>query len=194
MRIVISVCLLVVLTAPALAKENGPDTVNAEPDKSYSVSFAGVLDAGSGVYDRIYTAEMVPECGAPASDSVNDGMAFDMVCIEVSDQQPIAVIVDPATTNIADTVLTIYCDPFDPLHPEENVVAFDDDDGVSTLSAITEDDGLSLAPGQEYWLVISTYGAGMYGDFAIQTSDNVVGCGGLPLENSNWGTVKSLFR
>jgi len=194
MRIVTVVVLLALLAAPALAKEKQSDTANAAPDKSYTLSFSGSLDALSPVYDRIYAADMDPGCGAPSSDSVNDGMAFDLFCIHVENEQPIALILDPGTTNIADTVMSIYCDPFDPLDPGANLVAFDDDDGVSTLSAITIEDGVTLVPDHEYWLVISTYGAGMYGDFAIQTSDNVYACGDVPLENSSWGAVKGLFR
>ena len=40
----------------------------------------------------------------------------------------------------------------------------DDDSGVATLSAITAASQVALQPGRQYWLVISSYGAGMTGD------------------------------
>jgi hypothetical protein len=194
MRIATVICLIGLLAGPAAAGEKQPDKRDVAPDKAYTLSFSGSLTAVSGTYDRIYTGAVDASCGAPANDSMNDGMAFDMICIEVSDTQPIELIVDPATTFLTDTVLTLYCDPFDPGSPGDNVIAFDDDDGVSTLSAITAADDVRLTPGQEYWLVISTYGAGMYGDFAIQSSDNVFSCGDVPLERTTWGAVKGQFR
>ena len=107
---------------------------------------------------------------------------------------PVEIIVDPTLTTISDTVLTLYCDPFDPMAPALNVVAYDDDDGMGTLSALTASDDIRLVPGREYWVVVSTYGAGMYGSFTVQLSDNAAPCGGVAVDGATWGDLKGMYR
>jgi len=191
---------LMLLTAnTVLAREKTPDVMNASATALVTASFnppvLGALTAQSGTYDRIYNQGAVDvQCGAEAIDSANDGTYYDLFCLQVDDEDPIELILDAAGTNITDTVLTLYCAPFDPLHPEQNVLAFDDDSGESTLSAFTLAQNIVLTPGEEYWLVVSTYGAGMTGNYVIQRSGNVYDCGIVGDEETNWGSVKGLFR
>lgn len=182
------------LALPAMAGEKGLDTIDIKPKLASFQTFSGVLDGSSPVYDRIYSTSVDGNCGAPTFDSLNDGMAFDIQCIEVTDTNPIEIVLDPALTGITDTVLTLYCDPFDPLAPSQNVVAFDDDDGMGTLSALSTADDIRLVPGREYWVVISTYGAGMVGAYTVQLSDNVFPCGGVAVEGATWGDLKGMYR
>lgn len=186
---------LLVGAGTALALEKTPDLINVPAKASFSPPVSGTLSEISGTYDRIYTHGMVDaQCGAEAFDSVNDDMYFDVYCLQVDDDQPIELVLDAAGTDIIDTVLTLYCSPFDPLNPDQNVVAFDDDSGETTLSAITLADELALVEGQEYWLVISTYGANMTGDYLLQKSSNVYDCGAVANERASWGAVKGRYR
>ncbi len=189
-------CLFLILTAgSALAREKTLDTMNAAAIASFAPPVSGSLTAASGTYDRIYTTGNIDaQCGAETTDSANDGMYYDLYCLQVDDYQPIEMILDASGTNIIDTVLTLYCSPFDPLNPDLNVVAFDDDSGMDTLSAFTLSHGIRLVPGEEYWLVISTYGANMTGEYLIQKSSNVYDCGAVANEETNWGSLKGMYR
>jgi hypothetical protein len=186
---------LIFATSSALAVEKKPDLMNVVAKATLTPPVAGSLTTSSGTYDRIYTSGGVDaQCGAEAFDSANDGMYFDIYCLQVDDNNPIDLILDANGTNIADTVLTLYCSPFNPTQPQLNVVAFDDDSGESTLSAITAAQIVRLVEGQEYWLVISSYGANMTGDYVIQKSSNVYDCGVVTNERATWGAIKGMYR
>lgn len=189
-------CFLAVLAAgSAQAFEKKPDLANAAAGKSLVGSVSGTLTTASATYDRIYNSgEVDAECGAPVLDSANNGMYFDVYCLQVDDHNPIELVLDANGTNITDTVLTIYCTTFDPSRPELNVVAFDDDGGQGTLSAFVPADNIRLFEGQEYWLVISTYGARMTGDYVLQKSSNVFDCGIVANEKASWGSIKGMYR
>ncbi len=58
---------------------------------------------------------------------------------------------------VYDTVLSLYCDSFDPAQPGTNLMAFDDDGGSEPMSAFTASDGIVLYPGRTYWLVVALY-------------------------------------
>jgi hypothetical protein len=182
------------LALPAAAAEKALDAKNIKSGVTSFQTFSGTLDGSSPIYDRIYGTTVDAACGAQVFDSLNDGMAFDIQCVEVMDTNPIAIILSSDLTTISDTALTLYCDPFDPLAPSLNVVAFDDDDGIATLSALSESDDIRLVPGLKYWVVVSTYGAGMYGNYTVQLSDNVFPCGGVASEGTTWGGIKGLYR
>lgn len=182
------------LALPALAQEKSLDAVNIKAGRSSFQTFSGTLDGNSPVYDRIYGTTADADCGAPVFDSLNNGMAFDIQCVEVIDTHPIAIVLDAGLTSLTDTVLTLYCDPFDPTAPSLNVVAFDDDDGTGTLSALSVSDDIRLVPGREYWVVVSTYGAGMLGGYTVQLGDNVFPCGGVAVQGATWGDLKGMYR
>jgi len=191
--------LLLFATGTAVAREKTPDVINAAANTivvtSTNPPIFGLLSSQSGTYDRIYNQGAIDtQCGAEVLDSVNDGMYYDILCLQVDDNQPIELIVAAEGTDIIDTVLTLYCSPFDPLFPDQNVVAFDDDSGLNTLSAFTLSDNIVLSPGSEYWLVISTFGANMTGNYVIQPSGNVYDCGAVGDEDTSWGAVKGLYR
>ncbi|MBI1318347.1 MAG: hypothetical protein GC168_05265 [Candidatus Hydrogenedens sp.] len=59
--------------------------------------------------------------------------------------------------SISDTVLALYCDPFDPGQPTSNLVAFDDDSGAGQRSAFSASDGIRLKPNDTYHLVVSVF-------------------------------------
>ena len=178
----------------AIAVEKEADTQNAVPTLSTLGVLSGTLDENSPTYDRIFGGSVSLECASEVSESSSDGMYFALFCIEVSTSDPIELIVDPAATNIGDTVMTLYCDPFDIAAPEANVVSYDDDGGDGLLSAFTIDDNITLTPGNSYFVVLSTFSPGNMGDFAINTSDNVTECGTVATESSNWDSLKASYR
>lgn len=193
------VALLLFATGTAVAGEKTPDVMNTAASTITATSsnppFFGVISDQLGTYDRIYNQGAVDaQCGAEVLDSANDGMYYDILCLQVDDTNPIELVVAADGTDIIDTVLTLYCSPFDPLFPDRNVIAFDDDSGLNTLSAFTLSDDIRLAPGSEYWLVISTFGANMTGNYVIQPSGNVYDCGAVANEAASWGAVKGLYR
>ncbi len=115
---------------------------------------------------------------------------YDVYCFNVSDSAPVEFVVDVASF---DTVIYIYCDPFDPLQSTVNGVFADDDDGAGLNSAIMASDGVTLTPGNDYWFLICSYSSTI-GTYSVQTSSNVSLCGTSATEDSHWGSIKNLFR
>ena len=115
---------------------------------------------------------------------------FDMFCFNVTDTNPVEFVV---TAGSFDTVIYIYCDPFDPANSTVNAVYADDDDGVGLLSAITAANGVTLNPGADYWFIICSYSTTV-GTFSVQTSDNVSLCDPVANETTDFGTLKSYFK
>jgi len=178
----------------ACAVEKAPDLLNVTAQAGFKSVLQGTLTASSPTYDRAFGDEVSLDCDAPLVDSANDGMHLEIFCIKSTDSNPVDLVVDAAGTNITDTVLTIYCVNFDPSDPLGNAIAFDDDGGEGTMSAITSDHGVILTPGLTYWAVLSTYGADMTGTYLIQASPNLVNCDAVPTANSSWGTLKATYR
>ena len=195
MRIVIALLLCVVLmTTVAFAGEKTTDTVNATPATTVRDTWTGSLTANSPVWDRIYGGSLSLECASNVSDSSQDGEYFELFCVEVTDSNPIEIIMDPALTDITDTIIMLYCEPFDPANPAANVVSVDDDAGEGLLSAFLVADNITLTPGNTYWLVVSTFYSATEGNFGLQTSDNVVDCGSVDVEQSTFDALKANYR
>jgi hypothetical protein len=106
-------------------------------------------------------------CNATSTDSGFDGAFHEPIPIATTVAERLAVAVLSAGTTIGDTVLSLHCDPFDPLSPADNLIAYDDDGGEGLLSAFTGDDAIALDPGTTYWLVLSTFATGDSGDYEI---------------------------
>ncbi len=187
--------LLLATAGTAQAREKKVDLTEISAKAGFNSPTAGSLTAMSPTYDRIYATGLAnAPCSTPTLDSANNGMYYDIYCLQTDDTNPVELILDINGTNIIDAVMTLYCTPFDPMQPDQNVVAYDDDSGVATLSAITVSHSVVLEPGQEYFLVISTYGAGMTGDYVIQKSSNVFDCGAVANGHANWGSLKGQYR
>ncbi len=193
---VLSLCLMIAAgTALAgLPAEKQIDTQNALPQATSRAALSGTLGQDSDTYNRIYGGDLSLNCASDVDDSSNDGQFFALFCISVTDSEPIELIVDPALTNIADTVMTIYCDPFDVADPSANVVSYDDDGGDNYLSAFVIGDGITLDPANNYYVVLSTFSAGAVGEFSITTSANVIECGVVANEASSWDSLKANYR
>ena len=185
---------LMLVAGAAMAGEKAIDSQNALPNSDSRGTLAGTLDENSSTYDRIYSGSLSLECASDVVDSGNDGTSLEIFCFQVSDSDPIEMICDPALTTIGDTYFTIYCDPFDMGNAAANVVFTDDDGGDGLLSAFLVEDGVTLTVGNTYFLVVTTYGAGNYGDFSISTSDNIIECGTVATEMGSWDSLKADYR
>ncbi len=94
--------------------------------------------------------------------------------------------------SLADSVLFLYCDPFDPLNPANNIAAWDDDGGVGFGSAIVPGDGVALAAGVPYQLVVCGFGPANLGTYDLVVGGTIVnGFVAIPTLNQ-WGLMAFL--
>jgi hypothetical protein len=126
-------------------------------------SISGSL-AGKPTYNRIFTGDVDPNCNAPSTLSgVGIDVPYAVIPICTTFGENLIVTVNPAGTDIVDTTISLYCDPFDPSDATQNLIAFDDDDGAGLLSAFDGSEGAFLAPGNRYFLVLSLFAPGTIG-------------------------------
>ncbi len=186
--------LSLLIAAPLLAGEKPLDLSETATLDAPGISFTGTLDDSSPTWDRIYASGVDLTCSLQANDSGNDGEYYAEFCFRVTDTDTVTFVVDPGLTNISDTVVAIYCDPFDAATPAANLVSYDDDGGDGYLSAFVPADGIVLVPGNDYHLVLSTYQPGDTGEFVISASANVVACQQVANEALDWGQLKAQYR
>ena len=148
------------------------DEENTFPPGTEADTYSGSLTGSSPVYNRGFGGSVDPTCNSALIDSGVDGQYYEAIPIQVSAAENLEAEVVSFTGG--DTVITLYCDPFDPANPLANVVAYDDDDGVGTLSAFTAADGITLQPGSTYWFVLSTFSSAITGDFTINFTSATV--------------------
>ncbi|HOX26092.1 MAG TPA: hypothetical protein PLL30_08985 [Candidatus Krumholzibacteria bacterium] len=197
MKLVIYLALALALGAgiAAAADEKSIDVNEYTIPEPGRIQITGALSTASPMWNRGFGTGLYSlACAFPLTDSGADGQYYDVYCVEATDQSPIEIVVNSNGTTIGDTTLFLYCDPFNPATPLANAVFYDDDDGVSLLSAFMLSDNIVLPPGTSYWLVISTFSGGITGSYAIDTSANVVLCGGVGAEATDWSSIKGLFR
>jgi len=189
----LTIILLTLLIAGVAFAEKVPDVDEARPILDSRAVFSGTLDANSETWNRFFGGSVSLECMSEVIDSSTDGQYYEVFCIMTTDMEPIEVVVDPDGTTIGDTVMALFCDPFNVDDPMTNVVSYDDDGGEGLLSAFLPADGITLTPGDTYWLLLSTFGAGAMGDFVITTSDNVTDCV-VAADGKSWSSLKGLYR
>ncbi len=185
---------LMLVAGAAMAGEKEIDNQNALPNAGSRAVLSGTLDENSGTYDRAYGGSVSLECASELVDSSSNGQHMEIFCIQVTDAEAIEIIVDPELTTITDTVMTLYCDPFDIADPTLNAVSYDDDGGDGLLSAFIVDDGITLTPGNTYYLVLAGYSSTHMGDFSINTSANVIECGAVATDSGSWDSLKADYR
>ena len=195
MRFVMALMLTLLLAGGALAGEKLADGPFVYPELDGKATFAGILDTTCPTWDRGYGFDTFDgDCAFELTDSSYDGQYYAVFCIKAMDENPIEIVVDDTLTNLSDTTLYIFCDPFDPDYPMTNVDFFDDDDGEGWYSAILATDNVVLAPDTAYYLVLSTFSPDDTGDFVINTSTNVVECGTVATEDLDWGSLKATYK
>lgn len=181
-----------VQASPDLLKNDRIDAVPSNPGR---VEIAGVLDANSPTWHRWRGSDYLQvseDCNLAMTYEYSTDPHYDVYCVTASDDQPIQIWTAPVTGQF-DTVLYLYCDPFDAANSTVNCVTVDDDNGDGLLSFIGAVTTVHLVPGAQYWLVICGYSPTAIGNYLIETSDNVDLCG-VSVEDNDWGTMKSLFK
>ncbi|RLA16270.1 MAG: hypothetical protein DRQ62_16445 [Gammaproteobacteria bacterium] len=195
MKKAIALGLMMVFASLAISADlpKDVDTVDYSLDAPSRLAIDGELTEASPTWHRWRPAsyeELGLNCDLVMSSDYTTEPYFDMYCFNVTDSEPVEFVVDSADF---DTVIYLYCDPFDPMAPTENAIYMDDDDGVGLLSAIFADNGVTLTPGNDYWFVICSYSS-TSGAFSVTTSENVSLCGTVGSESIDMGTLKSYFR
>jgi hypothetical protein len=133
-------------------------------------SVSGVLDESFPTWNRPLTDDGFRNlgCGLIITDSPYDGMRYAVFEIQVTQPEDLALAVGEDGTTLEDTIFYLYCDPFDPLQPADNLIATSDDVQSTLLSAFTADDDITLTPGFRYFLVLTTFEPGDFGSFELE--------------------------
>jgi hypothetical protein len=146
--------------------EKGRDVLEYQvPNRAGSVS--GDID-GSQTFNRRYLVSLDLTCFATSSDSINDGVGYQVFDLTAPGGEALEASTTAGT--LSDSVMFIYCD-FDPMSPEANLVFWDDDDGAGLMSAISAIDGVVL-PAGTYKLVVSGYSSSDLGTYTLDVGGN----------------------
>jgi hypothetical protein len=168
----IAVVLLVVAPGFAADNEKQPDTMDYTIDAANrSDTTSGNID-GSQTFDRRFLVTYDGTCSAASSDSSNDGVGYEVFPFYSPAGQ--AVDAEVVLGTLSDSVMFVYCDPFDPANPDLNLLAWDDDGGVGLGSAMTPADGYMLDPFTQYYMVISGYSSASSGDYTLNLGGDLV--------------------
>ena len=123
-------------------------------------TISGLVSIATPTWTRVFsTADADPECGMTSLVSGFDPLPYVLTRIEATGTADVdlELAVIGAGTDIEDTTLAVYCAQFNPEDPQENLLAYDDDDGDGALSAFSASDGVTLTPGEIYVVVLSPF-------------------------------------
>jgi hypothetical protein len=180
MRFNLLVLSALMLSGAASADQKGPNLErHVQPGPNGNLTQSGNLD-GSATFDRQFLVTYDGSCAAASSDSSNDGVSYDTYSVySPSGQNMQAEVV---LNSLTDSVLFVYCTPFDALNPTTNMRAWDDDGGVGLGSAIVAADGVAMVPNEVYTLVVSGFGNTDLGTYdLVLGGDLEFGTPGTPL-------------
>ena len=141
------------------------------PEGSRSDTTAGDID-GTNTFDRVYSVNYDGTCSATSTDSGNDGVGYEVFAFHSPATENLDALVTLGT--LGDSVMFVYCDPFDPLNPAANLLAWDDDGGAGLASAITPADGYSITADTTYYMVISGYSSSHLGTYTLDLGGSFV--------------------
>lgn len=129
----------------------------------------GKLDNSSPKWDRIAVSDPTVNlnCEKIPFDSSFDGQPFNAIPIRSTAGGLFTAIINKAGTTISDTVMALYCDPFEADNPTANLIAYDDDDGEGALSGFLAYDNIVLAANTRYWLVVSNFQSTQTGTYSL---------------------------
>ncbi|MEN1728477.1 MAG: hypothetical protein AAGJ52_08545 [Pseudomonadota bacterium] len=112
---------------------------------------------GGPTYDRIFTGDVNNGCAATSTFSgAGVGVEYALIPIYSPTGGGLVASLDNPGTDIGDTVLSLYCDPFDDSDASVNLVAYNDD-FTGLISAFDGSEGIVLAPDTQYFLVVSLF-------------------------------------
>ncbi len=154
------------LKADTFSKKGG-NSITAGP------TFDGDLN-GQPTWNRNYGNGYTPDCVHPSTPS-SSGAGTHYQAIEFHVTSEDVFVAEMSTSTLGDGHFTLYCDPFDPVNSQDNITAIDDDDGPGWDPAFYATDGITLTPGNSYFLVVSTFGTGDLGGgtYTVTFGDNV---------------------
>jgi len=163
---------LLILSSMSIAQNNEKDSQTPKDQNVLNNVLGGATSTtgsliGQATYDRILTGDVQNDCTATSTVSgVGVGIEFAVIPINSPTGATLVASLDNPGTDIGDTVLSLYCDPFESTMPQANLVAYNDD-AVGLISAFDGGEGIVLAPDTTYFLVVSlfsptTIGGGNY--------------------------------
>jgi len=128
----------------------------------------GELDVASPIYNRVAGSGVNLSCNLNlALSGIGTAVRYDAIPIHSAAGGVFSAEIQSNGTTIGDTTMSLYCAPFDPSDPPANMISFDDDGGPGVLSGFYPMDAITLNADTRYWLVISTYGNGATGEYAL---------------------------
>lgn len=162
--------ILIFAIAMAIAGEKQPDKVDFRISNR-AASTPGTLN-GPGTFHRPQIMPFDPNCsGAFSSLSFVGNNVF----------YEVHPIYSPTGENLVadiecffDSYLILYCDPFDPAQPLNNLSCADDDDGGGLQSAFLPGDNIYLQPNTQYFIVVSSYSNGSSGNYTLNVGGGVL--------------------
>ena len=124
----------------------------------------GSLGPSSPTWNRIFTLGAgdadVEGCSYPAYDSEDDGQPYALFSVAVTQSERLLATLEETTLD--DPKLLLYCHPFDPGNPENNLI-------VHSASAAFEDfSEIDLVPGTIYDMVLTTDVPADFGSYQIE--------------------------
>ncbi len=131
---------------------------------------------GGPTYNRIFTGSVDPNCNATSTLSgIGVGVQYALIEVHSTTGENVVAAVNPAGTDIADTVLSLYCDPFNPADAQANLVAYNDD-ANGLLSAFDGSEGAFMQANTSYFLVLSLFSPGSIGggQYQLDIGGNIV--------------------
>ncbi len=168
----------------ALNPEKTIDKVNYTVTQK-AASQNGTLSITDGTYNRISGDVYTGSCGAAGSLSgVGTSVYYDVYEIHTTVAEAADISISSAA--FGDSYITLYCS-FNPLQPTQNIYCANDDYGAGFLSAFDPSDNYMLAANTSYYLVVTSFGNGVTGNYTIDMGGNLVfGAPGPVIPLSNW--------
>ena len=117
----------------------------------------GYLDTSSPTWNRIKDTQPMglASCNAASEDSYNDNVKYTQFHFVPQTNTVLQADIDPVGSSI-DSMLALYCAPFNPADPSSNLVAMDDDGNGYPHAGLTSRH-IPLQAGHDYYLVVTSY-------------------------------------
>ncbi len=118
----------------------------------------GFFDSSSPTHDRRKSTPFnsAPTCTTLSEDSYNDNVRYTQYRIVPNSNVLLQADITTTSESPPDTLLALYCAPFDPENPADNLVAIDDDSNGFPNAGLTTRN-IALNAGTNYYLVVISY-------------------------------------
>jgi len=134
---------------------------------------------GQPTFNRRFSVSYSIECNASSYDSANNNIRYLVYDIYTTAYEPL--LASTTLGSLSDSVMFLYCANFDPAHPEQNLVAWDDDSGPGFASAFLPGHYYYVHPYTRYQLVVTSFGEGQSGTFTLTLDGNAHFLANLPV-------------